>query len=63
MSITRNHREIVFECDNCNELIETGEEEFHPAYQLAKDEGWKAQKSGSEWVHYCPDCTTRGDWD
>lgn len=48
---------IVFECDSCDEVLESGQADFNSAWNLAKREGWRARKIGTEWVHECPGCT------
>ncbi len=56
MSITRDNGEVVFNCDKCPEIVETGEEDFQEAFAGAKSEGWRAVKIGNEWEHRCPTC-------
>lgn len=58
MSITRDHGEIVLECDKCSETIETGEEDFNAAWNEAKTQGWRAYKEDDEWCHSCPACVS-----
>jgi len=54
--ITRDHNEIVFECESCSETLETGEEEWNDAYRKFNHEGWKAVKGKGGWGHYCYKC-------
>lgn len=54
--IDRQHRAIVFECDACDETLETGESEFPDAMAHFRRDGWKAEKVGTDWTHLCPDC-------
>lgn len=56
MSITRNHNEVSFECDACNDTLATGLTDFTEAYAYAKREGWRAIKINGEWEHRCSDC-------
>lgn len=52
--IDRQHGEVVFECDSCNETLPTGETEFGDAMALFRREGWRAEKVGEDWTHLCP---------
>lgn len=54
--IHRTHGDITFECDSCGETLETNEDYWSNAWQLAKDEGWTSRKVGNEWNHFCLDC-------
>lgn len=58
MTISREGREIYFECDaakgRCAEVCETGTSDFSEALDTAKQEGWKVKKVGDQWEHYCP---------
>lgn len=58
MSATRDHGDMVFECDKCGEVYEAAESDFHVAWDEAKREGWRAFKNeeSDEWCHSCPDC-------
>lgn len=58
--IDRQFGELTYECDACDETLETGESEFSDALSQFRREGWKAEKVGSEWTHLCPKCQTRG---
>lgn len=57
MSISKEYKHVVFECDACGDVNHTGIEDFADAYFQAKSEGWIAfnDKKG-EWQHRCPDC-------
>lgn len=57
--ITRTYGEITFECDGCDETIETGHEEFADAMAAFRQADWKAEKVGSEWTHLCKGCRRR----
>ena len=54
--IDRQGGDIVFECDTCGEVLESGTADFGSAWNYAKREGWRARKIGTEWVHACPKC-------
>ena len=54
--IDRQGGQIVFECDSCDETLETGTEEFRDAWAHAQREGWRAKKIGTVWTHACPGC-------
>lgn len=58
--IDRQHGLIIFECDNCADTLETGEREFPDAMAVFRREGWKAQRSGSAYVHACRACRSDG---
>lgn len=57
--IDRQHGQIVFECDGCDETIETGEDEWNEAMAQFRSERWRAEKVGDEWTHLCPRCQRR----
>lgn len=58
---------VVFECDACDEVLDTGEDDFQTALAQMKRERWKVEKVGSDWVHTCPSCRRDDDraqwWD
>jgi len=54
--LDRQHGKIVFECDSCNEVLETATGDFDDALAILKREEWKAQKIGQVWIHACPNC-------
>lgn len=54
--IDRQKGAVVFECDGCDETLETGEDEFAAAMAMFRRDGWKAEKVGGDWVHLCPRC-------
>lgn len=47
--------EIVFECDSCDETLETGASpaEWPQAKACLAREGWKAHQVGQDWIHSC----------
>ena len=54
--IDRQGGDIVFQCDSCDEVLETNQADFNSAWNMAKRDGWRAKKIGTEWVHECPNC-------
>ena len=54
--IGREHNNVVFECDECGEVLEGVTSDFNSAWARAKREGWRVRKIGNEWVHNCPRC-------
>jgi len=52
----RNHQNLEFECDGCDELFESNESDFSLAWSMAKRDNWITRKIGSDWHHYCPNC-------
>lgn len=53
--------EVVFECDGCDDTLETGTDEFGEAREELKAERWITRKDEDtdDWVHYCPACAPR----
>ena len=62
--MTRDHGEIVFECDspNCMEFIETDTEAWEVAKDVFDKSKWIATNMRGEWEHYCPNCAALGGW-
>lgn len=56
--IDRQHGDLVFECDICNNVLETNQADFASAWSLAKRDGWKSWKIGNDWIHNCG-CQTK----
>ena len=54
--IDRSHGDITFEYDYCDGTLETEQADFNSAWNMAKRDGWRAKKIGTEWVHECPNC-------
>lgn len=52
-------REISFTCDTCGETENSRTDEFNAAWADAKEDGWKTQKVGNDWVHTCPTCARK----
>ncbi len=57
--IDRQRGEIIYECDGCDETIETGERDWPDAMACFRREGWRAEKVGEDWTHLCPRCQNR----
>lgn len=57
--LDRQFGEITYECDACDETLETGEAEFSDALAMFRRDGWRAEKVGPEWTHLCPACQER----
>jgi len=48
---------ICFECDNCQDHIETGTKDFETALlSMEYDFHWTGIKYNGVWFNYCPDC-------
>lgn len=45
---------ISFECDSCDEILETGTKVWGDAKACLDREGWQAQQVGHDWIHCCP---------
>lgn len=45
---------ILFECDACNEVLDTETSSFTRAKAMFDRENWKARQVGDEWLHACP---------
>lgn len=54
MKTVNSHKEIGFECDCCDETLDTETTEWPLAQAALKREGWKAANVAGEWVHGCP---------
>lgn len=52
---------IVFECDNCGNVLETGARNFEAARNCLRRQGWHPYKEGNEWKHSCDDCERKAD--
>ena len=61
MSLDRQHGRLIMYCDYCGD---DREDEDDMGFELfingAKRDGWTIRKSGSEWLHSCPDCNEDG---
>jgi len=58
--LDRQHNQIVFECDECGETLETGESDFSDALSAFRDDGWRSRLVEGSWVHLCGDCLGGG---
>ena len=57
MSIDRQRGgKIIFECDGCDEIVETNETDFETALAIAKEAGFRVTKYKGEWMHFCSTC-------
>jgi hypothetical protein len=48
--------EMIFNCSQCNEELDTAEGDFHAALAMIKNEGWSVEKHPDGWKHFCPEC-------
>lgn len=51
--ISRNHNDIIFECDACGDTLETMQADWNSAWNTAKRQGWRSKKMDGAWEHYC----------
>lgn len=54
--IDRQHGKVLFECDSCDQVLDTDTDDFADACAIARREGWKTRKIADEWLHGCPKC-------
>jgi len=55
--LTREYGNIVFQCDDCGQVLVTNTEDFTVAQGRLQAEGWAARKVAREdWIHHCPGC-------
>ena len=56
--ISRDHNDIIFECDACGDTLETFQADWSSAWNMAKRDGWRSKKMDNQWEHYCsaPSC-------
>lgn len=57
--LDRQHGDIIFECDRCMEVLETGTGNFDAALNFMKQQGWRSvpdPKEKGEWNHFCGGC-------
>jgi uncharacterized Zn finger protein len=57
MMIKRQGNKIVYHCEACGAVEETGTEDFFKALDVIRAKKWKMQKKHDEWLHFCsPEC-------
>ncbi len=56
MTLSKDHGDLVFECNTCEATLTTNQAQFSAAMTLGRRNGWKAIKRGSVWEHACPKC-------
>lgn len=54
--MTRTHGHLVFECDACGEVLETGKTDFVEALGVLRAANWVSRKTGDDWDHRCDEC-------
>ncbi len=54
--IDRQGGRILSECDSCEEVLDSGADDFDTARLMMRREGWSARKIAGEWLHGCPRC-------
>lgn len=54
--IDRQYGKVTFQCDGCDEILETGEADFDAAKSAFDARGWVAESSAGQWLHFCGDC-------
>lgn len=52
--IDRQHGKIVIECDACDATHQGETNDWTEEWAVAKAEGWRTRKIGSDWLHFCP---------
>lgn len=57
MTLHHTKGDIVFECDACNDTLETATSNFDSARNILRMEHWQARKVGDVWSHYCEGCS------
>lgn len=55
--IRRDRGELVAECNECGTEFNGGTLEWSEFIEDLKSNDWKFRKEGTEWEHFCPDCT------
>lgn len=55
VTLERIKNDISFHCDlkGCDEGLETGEDDFAEAKDVAKEAGWQFRKREDGWKHFC----------
>lgn len=49
---------LVFECDSCGDVLDTGKRDFQAAREVLKAAEWRTTTpdGGKTWEHACPQC-------
>ena len=54
---TLRNGDLAFECDECGQLDEGHDpDDYHGAWGMLKENGWRAFQKNGKWQHGCPDC-------
>jgi hypothetical protein len=61
LMLTKIHGKHVFECDRCNETLETDTADFNGALRILRGADWRSHQIGRDWVHTCFGCATDAD--
>jgi hypothetical protein len=48
--------DYLFECDECGDVLETGEADFDDAISFMKQMEWCSRRDGKIWQHRCMGC-------
>lgn len=57
MANHRIYKNVVFECDECEDTFDTDTDNFEEAVKAVKDKGWRMFKNkNGDWEHYCSEC-------
>lgn len=54
--LRRERGKIVFECDDCGEIMDSGTADFADALEELRKEGWRPVQREGVWEHMCSDC-------
>lgn len=54
--LDRQKGDVIFMCDECGEVMDSGTSDFDSALNLLKRERWQIKKIEGEWEHRCPNC-------
>lgn len=56
MSMERVKGEIVFTCDECDDVLETETDDFEQALAELREADWKPVSTDEGWIHLCDLC-------
>jgi hypothetical protein len=59
--LDRQRGVILFECDSCDEVLDTETKDFDEALANLRRAEWSARKIGRDWIHGCPKCGVRSE--